>query len=86
LERAKQMREDMASGRKTREALSVKREALPKKVDPKPPKLPESGGATRKPPVSAGNKGKAVFDSKEFNESGADKAALEKQYEKIFGG
>jgi len=85
LERSKQMREDMAVGRKTREALSVKREASTKKLDPKPPKLPEANGATRRPPVSAGTKGKAVFDKKEFNESGGDRSALEKQYEKLFG-
>ena len=85
LERSKQMREDMALGRKTRLAEAAKRDAPAKKLDPKPPKLPEANGATRRPPVSAGSKGKAVFDKKEFNESGADGSALEKQYEKLFG-
>jgi len=85
LERSKQMREDMALGRKTRLAEIAKRDAPTKKLDPKPPKLPEANGATRRPPVSAGSKGKAVFDKKEFNESGADGSALEKQYEKLFG-
>ena len=85
LERSKQMREDMALGRKTRLAEIAKRDAPAKKLDPKPPKLPEANGATRRPPVSAGTKGKAVFDKKEFNESGADGSALEKQYEKLFG-
>jgi len=85
LERSKQMREDMALGRKTRLAETAKRDAPAKKLDPKPPKLPEANGATRRPPVSAGSKGKAVFDKKEFNESGADGSALEKQYEKLFG-
>ena len=85
LERSKLMREDMALGRKTRLAEIAKRDAPAKKLDPKPPKLPEANGATRRPPVSAGTKGKAVFDKKEFNESGADGSALEKQYEKLFG-
>ncbi|MEI7903044.1 MAG: hypothetical protein WCK89_22625 [bacterium] len=85
LERSKQMREDMALGRKTRLAEAAKRDAPAKKLDPKPPKLPETNTATRRPPVSAGSKGKAVFDKKEFNEAGADGSALEKQYEKLFG-
>ncbi|MFA5401272.1 MAG: hypothetical protein WC359_12565 [Dehalococcoidia bacterium] len=84
LERTKLMREDMAAGRKAR--LEKASKPKPKTPDPKPPKLPETNGATRKPPVSAGSKGKAAFDSKEFQAAGGDKDALEKQFEKIFGG
>ncbi len=83
LERTKQMREDMAAGRKLRIEKASK--PKPKTPDPKPPKLPETNGATRKPPVSAGSKGKAAFDPKEFQAAGGDKDALEKQFEKIFG-
>jgi hypothetical protein len=57
----------------------------PRKVNPKPPTLP-SGGATRRPPVSAAGARKSGFDKKEFTEGGADKTALEKQYENIFTG
>lgn len=81
-ERFAQKRSDEARGRKARLEEENK---TTRKPELKPPKLPEASGATRKPPVSAGNKPRPVFDKKEFDESGADKNALEKQYEKIFG-
>ena len=83
MERAKLMREDMAAGRKLRLDRAKKPKGTP---DPKPPRLPEAAGATHRPPVSAGSKGKATFDKKEFSEAGGDESALEKQYDKIFGG
>lgn len=49
----------------------------------KPPQLPSGGGAAAKPPVSA-RKGKESFDSGEFRKAGANKAALEKQFEKLY--
>jgi hypothetical protein len=59
--------------------------APPKKVNPKPPKLPTGGdSASRRPPVSAGGKRKPTFDKGEFDKDGADKPALEKQYESIY--
>ena len=57
----------------------------PKKVNPKPPRLPESNGATRRPPVSTASKVKPVFDKVEFNKAGGDKAALGKAYDKLYG-
>lgn len=83
-ERTKQMRDDMAAGRKLR-LEKAHAPAKSSKPDPKPPRLPDAAGATRKAPVSTAAKPKPEFDAKEFNEGGADKNALEKQYEKIFG-
>jgi len=76
---------DAAVGRKIRlEGANKSTTTPPKKVNPKPPKLPE-GGATRRPPVSTAGKGKSGFDQKEFNNSARDENALEEQYKKIFG-
>jgi hypothetical protein len=78
---------DAAVGRKIRLEGANKSTTTPqKKVNPRPPKLPENNGATRRPPVSAGSKGKPVFDKEEFNKSGGDKAALGKAYEGIYRG
>lgn len=83
LERAKLMREDMAAGRN----LRLSRAKGPgKPPEPKPPKLPASEGATRRPPVGASRKEKGAFDETEFKAAGAGKDALAKQYDKIFGG
>ena len=81
---------DAAVGRKIRLARQspdgANKSSPPKKVDPKPPRLPGSDGATRRPPVSTASKGKPVFDKAEFNKAGGDKDALGKAYEKIYGG
>jgi hypothetical protein len=84
VERTKQMLEDMTAGRKLR--LEKAKKPAGKPADPQPPRLPAGTGASRKPLVSAGSKVKTGFDDKEFKEAGADKSALEKQFEKIFGG
>ena len=85
MERTKQMRADMAAGRQLRLNKVLKPGSTPQL--PKPPKLPATAGAgARRPLVGAGRREKAVFSSDEFNQAGADENALEKQYEKIFGG
>lgn len=86
LERAKQMREDMLTGRKLRLGMKAKGGDEKKPPLPKPPKLPEGGGAPRRPPVSGAQKAKAGFNADEFKASGGNKDALQTQYEKIFGG
>jgi hypothetical protein len=59
--------------------------APPKKVNPKPPRLPAGGdSASRRPPISAGAKNKPAFDKGEFEKDGGDKNALEKQYQGIY--
>lgn len=59
--------------------------APPRKVNPKPPRLPAGGdSASRRPPVSAGAKNKPAFDKGEFEKDGGDKNALEKQYQGIY--
>ncbi len=60
--------------------------AVKKKVDPKPPKLSGANGATRRAPLSAGDKKPPAFDQKEFKEQGGNKNALVNQYAKILGG
>jgi len=86
LERISLKDADAAVGRKIRLAGANKSTTTkpPKKVNPKPPKLPESNGATRRPPISTATKGKPVFDKTEFVKAGGDKDALEKAYQKIY--
>jgi hypothetical protein len=85
MERTKQMREDMALGRKLRLQGKGKPAGGQKRV-PQPPKLPQGAGGGRRPPVSAARKERPTFSADEFEKDGADEGALEKQYEKLFGG
>ena len=92
------MQSDLARGRKARLAEEAGKTddepgkkktedgAGKKKVDPKPPKLSGANGATRRAPLSAGDKKPPAFDQKEFKEQGGNKTALVNQYAKIFGG
>ena len=89
------MQSDMARGRAARLAEKADDGKAKKKTDDgadkkktvmTPPKLPGGGGATRKAPLSAGDRKPAAFDQNEFKEQGANRGALGKQFEKIFGG
>jgi len=92
------MQSDLARGRKARLAEEAGKTddepgkkktedgAGKKKVDLKPPKLSGANGATRKAPLSAGDKKPPAFDQKEFKEQGGNKTALVNQYAKILGG
>lgn len=80
----------IAGGRQTTDDGSGKKKtddgAGKKKIVMTPPKLPAGSGATRRPPISAGGKPPAAFDQGEFKEQGANRGALTKQFEKVFGG
>jgi hypothetical protein len=85
----KQIREDLAAGRKARSeaAKTGKEKANGERKPPvkHPPRIPSNGDGARKPPVSANRTGKATFDKEEFTKAGGGKTALENQFSKIFG-
>jgi hypothetical protein len=85
-----QMKADLERGRKARLA-EERAKAGPtagqgRKAPAKPPKLPDGGAGSRRPPVSAGAARRSAFDEKQFQADGGGRSALEKQFEAIIGG
>jgi len=83
----KQAREIFARGlaaMKADKGKGKEKSAEKPKRPAKPPKLP-TGSATPKPAAN-GKKVQSKFDMEEFKKQGASKDALEKQFEKYYGG